>query len=740
MPPATAFPGTRLSPARRIDGGLTTLAYAALIVYGSLYPFSGWVSSAEPLAFLTRTLSETRFSLGDLVTNLLAYVPLGLLACRVFLRATRPAAAVLCATAAGFALSLAVELTQAFLPTRVQSNLDLLMNTGGAALGAWVAVIPGSRGRVARLVQELRGNWLASGVSADIALIGLSAWALSRLVPFVPSLDVGKFRASLAPLAASLADPGSFSAWLALAEAFSWAGLGLILRSIVRPEKSGNRLLLLFAASILMAQVPIVGRYLSAEAVIGCGAGLLLAGLLARTGPRTRARLAFFLVFAGFCVAETVAVAPGRLYPFNWIPFRGHMINTMHGIGSLLEAIGVCVALAWAARRGADERSKGWIAWSGGVLVVVGALALELAQRRVPGRAGDITVPLLFAFAWISVWRAGERDIAAVLAVRVTGPMPVSRPRRADHRWLQPLLLHYALAWASLSLAIWFVTRLGSVPYNVRELIYAGHPWRSAAFLAAALCLTIGLPAWLVAWSLQARRGFFLWPVVLALNAYVVWNVLANAVPSESIHDIVGAPVLGWPGQTETCVRFVGLHAAVTLLVSGGAVMALLLFDRARARAGAQWAAWAFLLAPLLHWVIVTQAATDNLTELMRGGGSITTTGLLGAAAVLTFASGSLVSASIAFKQRHLTGLALATAFAIAAYALYQAGTEPAIVKYGKVFSATQFLLSPDRSRYVTDGELLLRYAIAYLSLTAAVVFLQQRAWTAIAARTKVRQ
>ena len=84
-----------------------------------------------------------------------------------------------------------------------------------------------------------------------------------------------------------------------------------------------------------------------------------------------------------------------------------------------------------------------------------------------------------------------------------------------------------------------------------------------------------------------------------------------------------------------------------------------------------------------------------------------------------------------------LTAIALAVACAIAAYALYQAGSETAVVKYGKVFSAMQFLLSPDRTRYVMDGELIARYAIAYLSLVAAVVFLQQPAWRAIVARKR---
>ena len=729
---AVASPGAHAARLR-IDGALLTAAYAGLIVYGSLYPFSGWESAAEPFAFFLRPLTETRFSLGDLFTNLFAYVPLGLLICRHLRRSMHPLAAVLFATAAGLVLSVAVELVQAFLPSRVQSNLDLLMNTAGTALGALAAVAAIGDGQPARWVRELRTTWLAKGVLADLAVIGLSAWALSRLVPFVPSLDVGKFRASLAPLAAAFRAPHSVSLWLALSEALSWSAFGLILRSIVRPDKRGGPVLILFAAFLLLARVPIVGLTLTAEGVMGGIAGMLLASLLASAPPRRRGYLAFFLLFAGFCIAETVSAPPATLYPFNWVPFRGHMINTTNGIASLLDAIGICVALAWAARYAASAGGRRATAWLGGLLVVVGALVLELAQRRIPGRAGDVTIPLLFAFTWIAAWRATPGEIAD------TRPQPASapaaKPPPAAQQSLRASVVHYASAWAGLTAAIWLITQWPSVPYNVRELIYAGHPWRSAAFLAAGLALTIGAPAAFISWSLHSRGSFFLWPIALVLNAYLVWLLAVNAVPSESIHDIVGAPVLGWPGQIEECVRFLGLHSAVSVAVTGGVVVALLVFHRARGQVAAQWLAWACLLAPLLHWVIVTEAATDNLTELMRNGGSLKASAVLGLAATLTFASGSVLSATLSLARHRPIGIAVAVACAVAAYLLYQTGSDTAVIKYGKVFSAMQFLLSPDRTRYVTGGELVARYAIAYLSLVAAVILLQQPAWRAIVAR-----
>jgi hypothetical protein len=51
-------------------------------------------------------------------------------------------------------------------------------------------------------------------------------------------------------------------------------------------------------------------------------------------------------------------------------------------------------------------------------------------------------------------------------------------------------------------------------------------------------------------------------------------------------------------------------------------------------------------------------------------------------------------------------------------WALLAAGTESAVVKYGRVFSALQFLLSTDRSVYVDGASLALRFVLAHLALS----------------------
>ena len=65
----------------------------------------------------------------------------------------------------------------------------------------------------------------------------------------------------------------------------------------------------------------------------------------------------------------------------------------------------------------------------------------------------------------------------------------------------------------------------------------------------------------------------------------------------------------------------------------------------------------------------------------------------------------------------------------ILAYLALYFGTEQVIVKYGQVFSALQFLLSSDRSHLAGPDELIVRYAVVYGFLIAAIVMVQYPLW-----------
>ncbi|AQG97543.1 teicoplanin resistance protein VanZ [Burkholderia sp. KK1] len=156
-------------------------AYAALVVYGSLYPFSGWRSlGLSPFAFLADPLPQylTAF---DVVTNVLGYMPLGALIVLALYPRFRGTLAVGAALAGGALLSGAMEAIQTYLPTRVASNLDLAANAFGALLGG-VLIAPATSALLDRgLLRRIRFTWFERDAAYVIGLTAL--WPFAAMFP-----------------------------------------------------------------------------------------------------------------------------------------------------------------------------------------------------------------------------------------------------------------------------------------------------------------------------------------------------------------------------------------------------------------------------------------------------------------------------------------------------------------------------------------------------------------------------
>ena len=185
-------------------------AYTLLVLYASLHPFAGWRDSgADPLAFLAAAWPRY-FTAFDLVVNTLAYLPLGLLWGAALLAWLPRSLVFLLVVLLGSGLSLGVELTQNFLPSRVPSNLDLACNTLGVVLGAlgalhWGhALIDGGRLHAWRERRFLRGR------NGDIGLLLLALWFLTQLNPETFLFGTGNLRSLLGVAAPLPFEAGRF--------------------------------------------------------------------------------------------------------------------------------------------------------------------------------------------------------------------------------------------------------------------------------------------------------------------------------------------------------------------------------------------------------------------------------------------------------------------------------------------------------------------------------------------------
>ncbi len=184
--------------------------YVALVVYASLYPFTGWrVPGVGPLDFLVlRPRFWTSF---DLLSNLFGYLPLGFLLFVAFVRSDRPpGASAWTAFVAGTLLSFSLELAQNYLPQRVSSNIDLLLNSLGTALGVFIGLVLNSRGGIERW-QKVRDRWFIARSAGGLSL--LLIWPIGLLFPTAVPFGLGHVLGRIQPLLAELLQDTPAEGW-----------------------------------------------------------------------------------------------------------------------------------------------------------------------------------------------------------------------------------------------------------------------------------------------------------------------------------------------------------------------------------------------------------------------------------------------------------------------------------------------------------------------------------------------
>ncbi len=176
------------------------LLFAALVVYASLFPFTGWrwppTLGGLELLQLHWPPWRDRF---DEAANLLGYVPLGAL---LFIAVARSGGSVraglMTAILCSAALSYLVEVTQNFLPTRVPSLKDSAFNVVGALAGSLSALLLQALGWVDRW-HMLRERWFARRSAGAFALLLL--WPVGLLFPTPVPLGLGQVWGELRTLA-----------------------------------------------------------------------------------------------------------------------------------------------------------------------------------------------------------------------------------------------------------------------------------------------------------------------------------------------------------------------------------------------------------------------------------------------------------------------------------------------------------------------------------------------------------
>jgi len=328
------------------------LAYAVLIIYASLHPFYGWRDlGVSPLAFLDAAWPRY-WTVFDLVTNAIAYLPLGFLLMLALRRRRDRWLPTIGAILLGSLISFCLESVQTWLPTRVASNLDLGSNALGTCIGALLACWRGERFflRVAVLQHRL----LAPNPQIELGVTLIGLWLLTQLSPETILFGAGDLRHLLEITPAVPYAAHSFFAIETGIIVCNTIAIGLVTRTLLAERYSIYLTLAVFfilalAIRALAAAILVDPGQAFVWFTPGAGLGLMIGGamlfLMLLLPPSLRIALAGLALMAGTVL---VNIAPPNPYSeaamATWQ--QGHFLN-FNGLTRLTAGLWPFIALPY---------------------------------------------------------------------------------------------------------------------------------------------------------------------------------------------------------------------------------------------------------------------------------------------------------------------------------------------------------------------------------------------------------
>ena len=432
------------------------LAYCLFILYGSFIPFH---FNFDPnfvrwrwATFLADSIHEriARASLSDLVSNILLFIPFGIL--RMWqgspsVQCKRPLLPTLLTTAYGLIFGVVIESGQTLSPGRIPSLLDALCNGLGAFIGAIWGLV---------LVRSLRGSFKAIFVHVlrnQPTLLLLCYLLLGVLAnsyfPFDVTLDVSAIwenikRSQLVPF-----QKGFHQYWfeLLIEKGAIFAGIGYLvlsnLQRLWRGTGAGLAWLLCCAliCAIETAKVFFAGRAFYAENVMIASLGallgiILLPSLVALSWVKRRPEAVGFALVLGFLIYLELSPfdwivlteLPERFSRIEWLPFKAYY--SAEPLGALFDLqkkiysaipLGFVVMSLPPIKFTASPRRKA------ALLCFIIAAGIELAQVLLSSRIPSTTDVIIFsASAWVGIvlfesYRSFTADNPNQLDRRVAG-------------------------------------------------------------------------------------------------------------------------------------------------------------------------------------------------------------------------------------------------------------------------------------------------------------------------------
>ncbi|MFN3543367.1 MAG: VanZ family protein [Thiobacillus sp.] len=733
---------------------LFALAYTLFVVYGSLVPLEFRALPWDEAVARFRAIPFLQLGIGsraDWVANLLLFIPLTYLWMGMLSAGRGASARILTSFVLiplALALSLAIEFTQLYFPQRTVSQNDILAETLGGVFGviAWWA----SGERFLDWLQGWQRLHERAAFAERLAWVYLAGVLVYNVLPLDLTLSVVELfhkwqdgNVNLIPFNRLPPEPADALYEIAT-DVLIWAPLALLwridgTRSSLRTWGMtwGTAGLLEVLQLFVYSRVSDVTDLFTAAT--GAALGVWLASRLARRGAPMSEPLSWgawvpFMLAAGWAAALLFVF----WFPFDFrsdgtfiksrfellwrAPFTAYYFGTeFRAVTELLHKTlffgPLGALLAWGVAR-QPWRWRGPLFAFSMIVLLFAPVIVEVGQLMLPQKFVDSADIMLAWGGGVLGYAFAQRLLRAAPARPSPARSALAPKMRYQHTRQVNKALHFMTSVGVLALLFWLISQAAFMPYNVREMLVPEARTKSALLLAVACHVLAVWPVWLARRSVSGPARLGQLPVGLAAYGGATFLLLYVAVPEESLHDLVGTPVLGWPWQWETALRWTALAAVPGTLI----YLAAQTVRRWRGlRLGALhfWAAAPVLV--LTYWGVVVQAATDNLTELLAAPKALGFMAVC-ASVYVTVSAAALVASP---GRRWYTAVLVSVLSVPLAGGLLAIGLAGEIDKYGQQFSALQFLLSRDRLNYANPFEIALRYGALHVLVVATLASLQ---------------
>lgn len=718
--PASQNPNPRL---HRSPAWALLIFVIIFIIYGSLFPFD-FQSIPQPFENLYAELNLLN-QRSDAIDNFLLFIPLGAVSYFCFNRFQERMAFAL---VSWLLLGVLLQIAQLYVPGRVASLVDSFWNAFGQIAGMILAhqLMPWLSRHVGQM-QHARDRF---------ALILVFSWFSYESFPFIPTLEIAELRNHVKAFV--YAPPFE---WIRLWQHLLAALLGTI--ALLRAQLLQRRMFAVGIAGIflIMLEIFVVYGDLRRETMLGIIIGLFLGERLEH-GLRTRVWYAVMVI--ALTAYITTVLTPFRGQPidgaYTFTPFSSLLWfgNTKIVSPAAYEILAIG-SLLWAGMFG--QRLFMEHRWVWPVLLAMLLLMLESVRVLIVGFHGDTTpltiLGILIPFAIVLGRQINPSNPIhfeeTTAHEQKTSASPVSLAAPASGK--QPVIWYKILALiVVITLSLWTLIQMPNVPYNLRELFGTHQLFGSVVFAIVLLWLGFA-PGWIVQQAGKQTWAVLWLPFWLLLTACISLALLMLSVTAESLNDITGSTdlyrrivqdnywgnvwrdrIADWPAAMvnllERTVRFTALY---WLLLVPLTICALIINPLWRFPAVVGSFFILISLWWLAKWIVVDEAITDNLVELIAPNGEP----YLGMLLFLLASHATLLSK---LNYRNAIFMVIVSIFALAAsWWLMNNGLEQVLFKYGSVFSAPQFLLGANRTQWLPEEVLMFRWSIVYLGMVGVI-------------------